>query len=27
LPPAGYLGRVDAVLDPQSLLAGAEGQK
>ena len=27
LPPAGYAGRVDAVLDPQSLLAGAEGQK
>jgi hypothetical protein len=27
LPPSGYAGRVDAVLDPQSLLAGAEDQK
>jgi hypothetical protein len=27
LPPAGYAGRVDAVLDAQSLLAGAEGQR
>ena len=27
LPPAGYAGCVDAVLDPQSLLAGAEGRK
>jgi hypothetical protein len=27
LPPAVYAGRVDAVLDPQALLAGAEGPK
>jgi hypothetical protein len=27
LPPAGYAGRVDVVLDPQSLLTGAEAQK
>ena len=27
LPPSGYAGRVDAVLDPQSLLVGAEDQK
>jgi hypothetical protein len=27
LPPAGYAGRVDTVLDAQSLLAGAEGRK
>jgi hypothetical protein len=27
LPPAGYAARVDVVLDPQSLLTGAEAQK
>ena len=27
LPPAGYAGRLDAVLDPQSLLAAAQRQK
>ena len=27
LPPAGCAGRLDAVLDPHSLLAGAEGQQ
>jgi hypothetical protein len=27
LPPAGYAGRLDAVLDPQALLAAAEAQK